>query len=365
LGAMSGVVFTNGFAMVTKAGIEIRPHAPEHRAQYSTGVAWNPEAKAPEWLAYLKKHAGGDEVVDLLAELVGLALVGRVTDFDTAVVLVGPGATGKSTTLQAISSLFPQGSVAHISPQDFATPNPEYRIAELAGKLINVVEELPSERITESAKFKAVVSGSPLLGRFTYGRPFTVKPRALHIYAANQLPKAADTSSGFWRRLVVIKFEVPMTAMRHDVLEVFSQERAGMYRWALEGAARVLARGKLEPPASVSISAATRKKPKVDSVSTFIDAVCVVDPNEEVMSTVAGLYACYRLFAEASGAEAVVNRSFYRRLKALLPETTQCRDSRNCAARRGVRVRRFEQWPVKPSDQDAKHFNWAGVTTTE
>ncbi|MEL6216536.1 MAG: hypothetical protein AAFQ99_12775, partial [Pseudomonadota bacterium] len=35
LGAMSGVVFTNGFAMVTKAGIEIRPHAPEHRAQYS------------------------------------------------------------------------------------------------------------------------------------------------------------------------------------------------------------------------------------------------------------------------------------------------------------------------------------------
>ncbi|MEM7675924.1 MAG: bifunctional DNA primase/polymerase [Myxococcota bacterium] len=107
-GAVDGIAFDDGFAVVTADGIELRPHSPDHRERHSVGVAWDLDAEANEWTKHLRKHAGGDEAAAMISELVGLALIGRAADFDTALVLSGPGGTGKSTTIEAISALFPR-----------------------------------------------------------------------------------------------------------------------------------------------------------------------------------------------------------------------------------------------------------------
>lgn len=347
--AVPGLAFTSGFLQATADGIALRPHSPEHRARHSTGVPWDPDAEAPEWQAHLQRHAGGPESGDLLAELVGLALIGQAVCFDMALVLSGPGGTGKSTTVDATKGLFPTGAVSAIPPQALTdSGRGQYAVASLAGKLLNAVEELPAAAVRDSAAFKAVVSGGDVQGRHPYGRPFSVRPRALHVFATNELPGVGDTSTGFWRRLAVIPFEVPMEQPRGEALATFDRERAGMYGWALRGAQRALRRGRLILP-EVSRRTTETWRNEGESVATFMNGCCLLDEGPEVSAS-GGLYQLYRGFALAAGYRPVTLTAFGRRLSNLLPDR-KTRDARNRVAYRGVSILPIEAWRVRPDER--------------
>lgn len=55
-------------------------------------------------------------------------------------------------------------------------------------RLENVCDELDAGKSLGSDRFKALVTGDPVSAKIVYQRVFSFVPKALHIFATNQLP---------------------------------------------------------------------------------------------------------------------------------------------------------------------------------
>ncbi|MEM7675923.1 MAG: DUF5906 domain-containing protein [Myxococcota bacterium] len=249
--------------------------------------------------------------------------------------------------------------MASVSPQSLngGRDSAQYYVATLSGILLNAVEELPSTAMTDSAIFKAVIAGGQVQGRQPRGRAFTVRPRALHVFAANELPSISDTSSGFWRRMAVVPFEVAMERPRPDALAAFARERQGMLRWALDGAVRALARGRIAQPAA-SEKAAKDWRATAESVSAFLSECCGVDHAADApVCTSGAAYKCYQTFCVGAGYKPVSMTAFGRRLANLLPGK-KARGPNKTAGWRGLAITDPREWPVELDDRSVAALNF-------
>lgn len=329
--AAPGVCFSNGFLRVDDGRHpRLEPHSPAHRARHALPVPWVQHAPSPRWNAYWDEVFSGvpvddlNERFELVQEFVGACLLGRATEFQRCLVLLGEGANGKSVCLDVVASMFPPGSVTHVPPQEWAR---EYSIAQLRGSLLNSVSELPERDILEGDRFKAVVTGDPVTARAPYEPAYSFRPRAGQLFAANKLPAFRDRSHGFLRRFLVVPFERqfdPKAADKTLAGRIVQTELAGVVCWALEGAARLLRRGHYRE-ARASDEAKRDWQRSNDSPLEFLVACArdVVAPSISAPETVAGqphiraedLYTAYRHWCTKAGFLAVNIRAFGQSVK--------------------------------------------------
>jgi len=65
----------------------------------------------------------------------------------------------------------------------------------------------------------------------------------------NELPRIAETSSGLFRRVKVVKFPELLASQRDpDLKEAIATEGAGILNWALDGLARLNDRKRFDIP---------------------------------------------------------------------------------------------------------------------
>ncbi|MBL8788017.1 MAG: hypothetical protein JNJ59_24195 [Deltaproteobacteria bacterium] len=171
----------------------------------------------------------------------------------------------------------------------------------------------------DSEGFKAVVAGDEVTRRHVHGRPFTFRPRAAHLIAANRLPPVGDGSHGFWRRVVVVGF-----GRRFDgspdlglATRIVADELGGVLAWALTGAARALVAGRYTLPASSSV-AVDEWRVGSDAVAQWLDAR--TDPVTETWrgTAASAAYADFRRWAADNGHRLVSQHTFGARLKPLI-----------------------------------------------
>ena len=93
--------------------------------------------------------------------------------------------------------------------QDFVSNR--FSVSEIKGKLVNIVSEMTKEFLKDSSVFKQIVTGDIITVEEKFKDRYTIKPYAKHIFTANELPKVADTSNGYFRRLFIIPFEAVFT----------------------------------------------------------------------------------------------------------------------------------------------------------
>lgn len=320
--ATPGIAFENGFVSVSSAGTTLKPHSPKHRARYAYPFAFEQGARPERFLNFLGQVFRGDadraEKIELIREFFGVALLGQSTKFQRALVLHGAGANGKSVASQVLEHCAPPGSVCSIPPQDLAQ---EYRRAMLAGKLLNLVAELPEADILDSESWKATVAGDSTTGREIHKAPFTFKPRAGHLYSANRLPGTADQTHGFWRRLMVVSFERVFTPEEQDprLADSLMVERSQIVGWALEGAERVFKRGGYTIPASTA-SALDAWRVASDQVLAFVeDQLERIEVQGPVSAGLRGvaLYEEFKRWSVDNGHRPMASNKFAERLKIL------------------------------------------------
>jgi len=233
-----------------------------------------------------------------LQEALGTALLGRPTDFAKCLILLGDGANGKSILLQALrDTIFPPGMSGCVPPQLW---HREYYLLMLRHLRLNIVSEIPNSRWEHSYAFKMIISGEPVIGREPYGRPEEIHPEALHIFCANELPTAADTTKGFWRRFIILPMtqtfdgSVSTTTLRRELKE----DARGILQWALEGAVTARRAGKYhEGQQSVVIQQAWHQDS--DSARAFLTCCCILGP--QYQTTVGDTYEAYVQWCAASG----------------------------------------------------------------
>ena len=317
-----GINVRNGFLQISQEGAKLLPHSPDHRCLHGLPVDYDLEAEAPRLLQFLAEVFLEDddaaEKAACLQEFLGACLIGQAPAYQQALVLYGPkAANGKSQVLEIATSLFPPRAIAHVPPQQWKH---EYYRAALAGIRLNSVSELPEAGIVEAEWFKAIITGEPQGARQPYGRVFGFRPQAGHIFACNRLPVSDDLTQGFWRRCLVIQFNrvIPEGDRETDLGQaIVKAEMAGVVRWVIDGAIRLLRSGGQYtiPPSSIDAKNTWRRQ--ADQVAQFIDEVTIPATDAERGTPASVLYTEYKVWADEAKHRPLTKNSFFQRLSLL------------------------------------------------
>jgi len=73
----------------------------------------------------------------------------------------------------------------------------------------------------------------------------TACPTAKLIFAANTRPRFLDRTTGIWRRMIVVPFDIqiPEVEQNKKLADELKTEMSGIFNWALIGLERLLKRG--------------------------------------------------------------------------------------------------------------------------
>jgi putative DNA primase/helicase len=323
--ATKGAAFANGFVTI-QATLKLHAHSPDHRARTVYPFDFIPNARPTKFLAFLdgifRDDADKAQKVALVQEFFGAARADIAPGFQQCVVGLGSGENGKTALCEIVSAAMPPGTVSSIPPQVFAK---EYQRAQLAGKLLNSVSELPEADIVSSQDFKAIVSGDLINARQIYKEPFDFHPQAAHFFACNSLPHTNDITHGFWRRFILLTFNRNFKNDPERVKDIhkliIAAELPLIVCWLLEGAARAITKGHYAIPASHEEALAEWRRTG-NQIALFVEEELV--PAEGTMpgkgsdwGKASALYSLYSEWVELNGHGRLSSVKFAARLADL------------------------------------------------
>ncbi|MGN1326628.1 MAG: phage/plasmid primase, P4 family [Clostridia bacterium] len=189
----------------------LMPHSPYYFTinQINANINWDPVRIGAVDRFLDKISCGNIGRKKAILQMIGYSMTSSV-EMQKAFVLYGKTAgNGKSTLLEIIEKLIGSENVSHVTLQDFVSNR--FSVSEIKGKLVNMVSEMTKEFLKDSSVFKQIVTGDTTTVEEKFKDRHTIKPYAKHIFTANELPKVADTSNGYFRRLFIIPFEAVFT----------------------------------------------------------------------------------------------------------------------------------------------------------
>ncbi|WP_242120690.1 phage/plasmid primase, P4 family [Aestuariivivens sediminicola] len=306
----------NGTFEISPTGSQLRPYDPKDFLTYQLPFEYNPEANAPIFQQYLDQVLPDKERQNVMAEYLGFVFIKNQNNKlkeEKALILYGGGANGKSVFFEIVSALLGDENVSNFSLQSLTNENGYFR-AKLANKLVNYASEINGK--LESSIFKQLVSGEPVEARLPYGQPFTLKQYAKLIFNCNELPKEVEQTNAYFRRFLIIPFDVVIPPEKQDKnlhSKIIENELSGVFNWALEGLNRLLEQNGFSK-CSAAEEAISEYKKQSDSVKMFVEENgYVVSPSDYTL--IKELYKHYRQYCVEDGFKPVSKVNFNKRLK--------------------------------------------------
>lgn len=297
---------------------KLRPHDPAYYMTKICPVDFDPAVSDPILDKYLLDVTGGDqEFADLLQRACGYTLTGCTTE-EVFFLLLGPGATGKTTLLEALMTAM--GSYAAKSSMDtflvrrqVGGPRPD--LARLPGVRLTAACEASSLHQLDAVLVKEFVGGDRIATRDVYGRTFEFTPVAKLFLASNEAPRMSDLDTGLWRRLRRLPFERVITnpdpaVKAHLLSEAGSR---AVLAWAAEGCLAWQQKG-LGSCALVD-SKTAELRADMNPLAEFFDTYTTTGP--DLMVPVAQLRAEYEAWATRNGTRPISNKAWGERLRSM------------------------------------------------
>ena len=233
----------NGTFEISPQGTKLKPFDRSDFLTYQLPFEYNPQAKAPKFEAYLNRVLPDPERQRVLAEYLGFVFIKHGSNTlkeEKALILYGTGANGKSVFYEIVNALLGAENVCNYSLQSLTNDNGYFR-AKMANKLVNYASEINGK--LETSIFKRMVSGEPVEARLPYGQPFILKQYAKMIFNVNELPKDVEHTNAYFRRFLIIPFDVTIPPREQDKqlhTKIIEKELSGVFNWVLEGLHRLL-----------------------------------------------------------------------------------------------------------------------------
>ena len=308
----------NGTFEISPQGTKLRPFDRSDFITYQLPFEYNPQAKAPLFEAYLNKVLPDPERQRVLAEYLGFVFIKHGSNAlkeEKALILYGTGANGKSVFFEIVNALLGTDNVSSYSLQSLTNDNGYFR-AKLANKLVNYASEINGN--LEASIFKQLVSGEPVEARLPYGQPFILKQYAKLIFNCNELPKDVEHTNAYFRRFLIIPFDVTIPPHEQDKnlhTKIIEKELSGVFNWVLQGLNRLLEQKKFSD-CEAAQQAVKQYKIESDSVQMYLtDFEYTTSATEE--SKLKDLFSEYRTYCIESGFRACSLKTFSDRLKNL------------------------------------------------
>ncbi|OIO04653.1 MAG: hypothetical protein AUJ52_14815 [Elusimicrobia bacterium CG1_02_63_36] len=345
---------------------ELRPHSKNYLSTFRIHAAYSPEARCPVVERFLPE-VFPEDALPLAEEMLGYLLL-PTTRHQKAFMLLGAGANGKSTFLNAVEALLGYENISHVALQDMS--DNRFAAAELLGKLANIYPDLPAKALEKSDVFKAVVTGDMIKAERKFQHPFDLRPYSRLLFSANELPPSRDLTPGFFRRWLIIPFPNRFEGQKADrglsAKLVTPEARSAWLNRALAGLRRLEAQAGFTE--SSSVSAATEKyRRQCDNVYEFIEERLRVVQGHTLAK--AETYEAYKAWAAEIGVpHPVSQKTFNKRLS----ETLAVREGREVAeGGRKLRVWLGLGWAEDAPDRDgperpgSAHFSSPGIDLFE
>jgi putative DNA primase/helicase len=309
---------------------KLREHRREDLITKIAPVAYDPNAKAPTWDAFLHRAMGGDpELVSYLARVIGYSLTGDVSEHVLGF-FFGGGANGKSTFLGAI----------HAMLGDYASPAPrgllfrargerhptEY--ATLHGRRFVTCPEVEEGTAFDESLVKDLTGGDPVECRRMREDFWTFTPTHKLFLAGNHKPSVRGDDEGIWRRIRLVPWLVTIPESERDTeLPVkLRAELPGILAWAVRGCLAWQERGLATPDVVTEASADYRREN--DLLGQFLRLYVAFEKDASVSRK--ELRELYTVWCLESGAEPLGAKRFTARLRE--------RKVRETSVRVGVKV---------------------------
>jgi putative DNA primase/helicase len=291
-----------------------------------TPVAYDPQARAPRWNAFLRStFAGQCELIAFVQRAVGYSLTASTRE-QVMFLLYGTGANGKSTflnTLQAVLGDYAQTAETSMLLAKSQDGGPTNDLAGLVGARLVVTAESDEGKRLGVALIKKLTGGDRMRVRFLHKEFFEFDPTFKIWFATNHKPRIPDTDYAIWRRLLLIPFTQTFTpadrakpgALIADptLVEALAAEAPGILAWAVAGARAWQAQG-LRPPADV-LAATAVYRDEQDLLRTFLRERCRTTDAMHDRATVDLLYNNYREWAKEVGEQPWSKRQLSQKLK--------------------------------------------------
>jgi putative DNA primase/helicase len=306
----------NGTFEISPKGTKLRPFDPSDFITYQLPFEYDREAKAPIFEAYLNKVLPDPERQRVLAEYLGFVFIKHGSNApkeEKALMLYGTGANGKSVFFEVVNALLGAENVSNYSLQSLTNDNGYFR-AKLANKLVNYASEINGK--LDADLFKALVSGEPVEARLPYGQPFILKQYAKLIFNCNELPKDVEHTDAYFRRFLIIPFDVTIPEHEQDKslhTKIIENELSGVFNWVLEGLNRLLKQKKFSD-CKAAQQAVEQYRIESDSVQMFLsEHEYKVSATNEI--PLKDIFSEYRNYCIESGFKACSLRTLADRLR--------------------------------------------------
>ncbi len=252
------------------------------------GAEYHDAARSERWERFLECATGGDaELSAYLQRAAGYSATGS-TDAEVALFLHGPGASGKTTFVEALRAAL--GDYAKTA--DFATflasrsdgDGPTPAVARLAGARMVCASEVSAGQRFNPARLKSLTGGERIVARHLHRDPFEFVPAFTLWFAANDKPAISAADDAAWRRLRLVPFTNVVPAEQRDpelkrALVNDAAERAAILAWIVNGAIAWHAEG-LGTCAAVEQATAGYRSDN-DPVGHWLAACCELHPDAQ------------------------------------------------------------------------------------
>lgn len=297
----------------------LEPHSPDFLSPVQVGAAYDPEATCPA----IERFLGGvlaEDLVPVAIELAGY-LVTPDNRLQTAVMLLGEGANGKSVFLELLRRLIGPQNVSNVALQHL--DEHRFAAAELEGKLANIFADLDARALQSSGIFKSITGNDPIMAERKNRDPFHFTPYARLLFSANEPPGTPDSTDAFFRRWLILPFERRFDGNNADrsLIDKLStpQELSGLLNLGLAALPELRARGAFRTAKSAQ-AAADRFRVDSDSVAGFIADSCEIGPEQSVARS--SLFDAYKNWCFESNRKPLGKQRFNRRVEARYPSAT-------------------------------------------
>ncbi|RLA70846.1 MAG: DNA primase [Epsilonproteobacteria bacterium] len=305
----------NGTLEIDSGNVKLRDHNRNDFLTYVLQYDYDEEAIAPIFDNFINKVLPDTNSSLVLQEFLGYVFTTNLK-LEKALILYGGGANGKSVLFEVVSKLMGRDNISSMGLGDICSKGDKgnnYR-AGLENKLINFSSEINSKGVNTDI-FKALVSGEPVSARRLYKDGYELNNNAKMIFNANELPRESDRSHGFFRRFIIIPFEVTISEKEQDIRlpnKIIAKELSGVLNWIIAGLIRVLENGKFTQSNKVDNAHANFKR-EANSVLQFIEEYQIVKNDYEFAST-RDLYNTYSEYCNGSGYHRLSKDNFSKEL---------------------------------------------------
>lgn len=286
----------------------LRPHRREDLLTKLVPVAYDPDARAPQWERFLEQVQPDPDVRGFLARYAGYCLTGTMGE-QVFAIHHGGGANGKGVYSDTLRGAL--GEYARVTPYDtFLARRPGAATNDLAAlrgaRLVVAAEPNEGVRLDEAA-VKAFTGEDPITCRFHYQEFFTYQPTGKLILTGNHRPRIRGTDHAMWRRVRLVPWPVTVAKEQrdNDLRRKLRDELPGILAWAVRGCLEWQREGLRAP--GVVLAAVAEYREAEDHVGRFIADRCRL--GSEFVVTAKDLRAAYEAWAEQEGEEPLSARA--------------------------------------------------------